>query len=197
VQVFDDDRAEWLSLPSPLIVPRSVLVVDPNGYLPAVLLSFGLAMAAASSAGSTEPLHSYTVLRKLWDDTPTGYPCHASIQTHPATRRLEAWIRNEPAPADGPSRLPQTSSAAENHAALTERVNRLRDDVGDNFLKPGELGATGGGPYSSIDRPEAVFGVSLFDEIARDVYQQLGVIQKALASISVTGGPHTGPDLDI
>jgi hypothetical protein len=186
VQVYDDDRGEWLSFPTPLVVPRSVLTVDTSGYLPAVLLSFGLAMATAASAGSLDSLKPYTVLRRIWDDTPTGYPEHAPIETHPATKRLDGWIRGEPVPSESPSRLAQTSSAAENHATLTERITSIQESVGDNFLRPGQLGARGGGAYSIIDRPEAVFAVPLFHEIAEDVYRQLTVIQNAMVSISVT-----------
>jgi hypothetical protein len=196
VQVYDDELQRWVSFPHPLVVPESILSIDTNGYLPAVLLSFGLAMASANASSSTEPLLPYTVLRKIWDDTATGYSDYASMRNHPATRRLEAWVKGEPIPDGVTPRVPQTTAPTENLAALIARFSELCDATGEHYLRPGQLGARGGGRYSMVDRPEAVFAMPLFHEVAEDVYQQVTAILEALRTIELTSAPEQTMDLN-
>jgi hypothetical protein len=92
--------------------------------------------------------------------------------------------------------VPQTTAPTENLAALIARFSELGAATGEHYLRPGQLGARGGGRYSMVDRPEAVFAMPLFHEVAEDVYQQVTAILEALRTIELTSAPEQTMDLN-
>jgi Tubulin like len=196
VQIYDDRLREWISFPNPLVVPQIQLDGKANNYLPAVILSFGLAMARVGATGSLEPLKPYTLLRKYWDDSTSGRAGSDSTLLTAATR-LAAWARGTAAMPEGAvNTVEQSGDPEKNRQGLLSRFTTIRDRIGEDYLRPGYLGARGGGRYSVIDRAEDLFDLPLplYHEAAEDAFRQLGILVDLLGKLDLTSDGDTGAD---
>lgn len=202
VQVYDGtERRDWVSFPHPLAVDDLVLTLSADNFLPAVMLSFGLAMAQASAESSLGPLHPYTVLRRFWDDS-SGFSAHDPIGLLAANRQIGTWLAERVWPVGAPPNrvTPSLGTPEQDRAALLATIEGIRTVLGSEYLRPGEEpGAPGGGRWSVVAQPQDIWEVPLFHEIARDVFSVLGELSTIVRTVVIptpgAAGPISGVEL--
>jgi hypothetical protein len=191
VQVYDEDGARaWLSFPHPLIVSKLEQDRTTNNFLPAVLMSFGLALAKASATSSLDPLRPYTVLRQYWDASASGISDHDSVSMLTASKQMSTWLTERQAPTGAPvGRVtPSLGDPELDRAALLEEIEKIRAALGTHYLRPGEVeGAVGGGQHSVVHRQQDIWAVPLFHEVARDAFVVLGTLSQIVAEVAIGG----------
>lgn len=203
VEVYDpEERRDWVAFPHPLIVNDLELQRSRDNYLPAVLMSFGLAMAQSSAQSSLSPLHPYTVLRRYWDSSPSGIAHTDRAQMLTAGRHIESWLSLREVPAGAPeSRMkPSLGDPELDRKALLETIETIRGALGRDYLRPSEEpGAPGGGPFSVISRAQDLWSVPFFHEVARDAYVVLGTLAEIVRTVTIPlpGAVGTGSPIDL
>jgi hypothetical protein len=185
VQVWDKEEQAWLSFPCPLIVPQPQLDQTRNNYLPAVLLSYGLALAQVTDGRDLSPLRPYTAMRQFWDASDSGDGPHGP--DNPAARTAASYLSQYfagdlPSPPGAPERFRAqlTGTLSVDVKAMVDQVSGVRDRVGTDYLPPTEGGPRGGGKWAQITRVDDLWGVPLFHEVAPDVYWALGKLLDVL-----------------
>ncbi len=190
VQVWDDADNGWLSFPHPLIVPALELNRTPNNYLPAVLLSYLLAAAQATANESLLPLRPYTLLRKHWDSSTEGVDLR--VDDNPAlltaTERFRAHFAGGRIPDGAPKAYatPPTGDLVVDKKAVVDRLVVVRDTVAADYLPPAEGASQTAGRFATLKRPDDLWSIPLFHEVAPDVHwatsQLIRVIQDGVGA---------------
>jgi hypothetical protein len=183
VEVYDPAAGAWVGFPARLLAKEDHLRRDNANLLPAVLLSFGAAMSEVSVVGTLDPLRPYTVLRRYWNDSDSPLPLDEErVDLFAAHQLVAGWLGGEAVPSGAPERYRQRSGDTEaERASLLETIRGIRETLGRDYLKTGDLGAPGGGAYSKLDRLEDLWQVPLFHEVAYDAYQVLGTLERIVA----------------
>jgi Tubulin like len=185
--VYDDNRREWVPFPYPLVVPQDVLDRSPNNLLPAVLLSYGVALAQSSAAGNVDPLRPYTLLRQLWDASDNGRaPVDHNLLD--ARRRLQEWLRSEVPPEGSPVKARNPRDPDDARLELLERTESLHTHLGVHYMPPG-VETPGGGNFSVPERESDVHDYPLFHEVAPDVYYVASELLVILRDEQLVKGP--------
>jgi hypothetical protein len=198
VEVWDIRSRGWVRFPHPLVTPKAELERSTNNYLPAVLLSYGLAMAQSTAQASVAPLLPYTILRKTWDDSLAGRSPHDPLTMLTATSRLRDWVSTGETPPGAPEGPASAGIDPEARRTwLAKRLQEGRDAIGTGYLRPGERGAPGGGRWSVIDREEELAAVPLFSEVAADVYDVYGTLIEIVQGLDLTGGDDGHPRVPV
>ena len=203
VQVYDSaELQDWVSFPQPLIVDDLELERTTSNYLPAVVMSFGLAMAQASAQSTLAPLQPYTVLRRFWDDSASGLAPNDPVSMLAATRYLRTWLAERQSPPGAPSArvTPSVGDAELDRKALLETIYAIREALGRDYRAPNAAqGAEGGGSYSVISRPQDLWAVPFFHEIALDAFVVLGELSQIVAEVDIPspGGAAADSSVDL
>lgn len=191
-EVWDEADRRWVAFPHPLLVETEQYRI-PADVLPAVLLSSLVALARSTQFVELEPLRPYTVLRMLWDDTTTGRDPADAATLLAAGRPLGTWLRTGERPAGAPESpadlTTPTTDVEGRRAEMLANLQELREHVGRQYLVPGFLGATGGGHFSTFDRPGDLLRVPLYHELAPDVHGVLTVLVDLVTSINLAAHP--------
>jgi len=195
VDVWDPAKRAWQPFPERLLTdPEGQR--DPRDLLPALLESLVIAMAACHSRPDLGPLLPYRRMRELFDDTPNA-PFGGDPSRISAARHLGHWIATGTSPS---GTLPSaanagaaTGSAETRQAAVLGYLTKFRGFIETEYLARGELGAAGGGTYSSLDHVR-LSDVPLFHEIAPDAYEVLDTLRKLVEDFAVPP-PNGGPGL--
>jgi hypothetical protein len=159
--------------------------------MPTVLLSSLIALAASCQYPELDPLRPYTVLRQYWDDTVQGRPEHDDPMLLTAARNLGDWLRTgrQPygSPPARPGSPPPPTDPEGRRAELLTSLESLHQQVGKEYLPAGHLGASGGGNFANLDRPDALVRVPLYHELAVDIYVVLGRLLEMAANTNLHG----------
>jgi hypothetical protein len=185
VEVWHAETQRWLPFPHPLLVDRDDFRVKPD-LLGAVLLSSLLALARSHQHPNLDPFLAFTTLRKLWDDTAAGREEHEPAGQLAAARHLGAFLRTGERPPGAPREQVKPSMPEERRADLLTNLEQLRGNIGQQYLAPGLLGASGGGTYSVLDRPDRLARVPLYHELAPDVVIVLGRLIEIVSTVQLT-----------
>ena len=93
--------------------------------------------------------------------------------------------RSLPGGAPAASAAPRTGDKELDLKVVLDRLRKVRDRVGVDYLAPSEGGAAGGGQWSVVRRPDDLWAVPLFHEVAPDVYwatdQLVGGLERGFA----------------
>lgn len=201
VQVFDGkERRDWVSFPNPLVISNIQLALNNgNNYLPAVLLSYGIALATASAQGTMDALRPYTVLREQWNSFEDALPPGNEHKLTAATT-ISRFLADRDYPQGTPEgrKLQPTDDPEVIRKELLQRITGIRTALATDYLRPGQEGAVGGGAYSVISRPQDIWDVPLFHEVARDSYVVLGVLEELVTkAVPQAAGQGSSPSSDV
>jgi hypothetical protein len=168
-EIWDDDNARWLTFPDPMLTPPDHFVAEYD-WLPAVLESVLVAIAAAMKEPLFESLRPYGLLRALYDDRPESATAPNAFSQLSAERKLVDWLRTGRSAA-GASRAVATSAEdsidgrAGAAAGWLEQINAF---VAEQYLPPRD-GGTGRGTFSTITQRRQASATPIFRDLAADV----------------------------
>ncbi|MFZ3391660.1 tubulin-like doman-containing protein [Rhodococcus sp. 7Tela_A2] len=174
VRVWDAGTSGWVDFPNPLLTPPARFLAN-NDWLPAVLESVLIAMARSHESPVMSSMLPYRALRAVYDasaEKPAGGILEVS-----AKATLTEWLRTGETGTGWQSQVadtgPGTSIDARAKNAITW-LNGVRDLTGTHYLAPGDVGAPGGGVFSTITVREQASQTPFFRDIAPDVYWATG-----------------------
>ncbi|HHX47973.1 MAG TPA: hypothetical protein GX718_11475 [Brevibacterium sp.] len=168
VRVFDLETDRWVEFPNPLLTPpRRFHAAD--DWLPSVLESSLLAMTRYSDAPVGASLRPYQVLRRLWDQDPTGPTDVSSGMLELAGRdNLEMWVRGQVTIPAGSSPVQNADNPQDRAAAALDYLTSMVRRVETEYVKP-DYGASSEGKHARLSNRREVVAAPFFRSIAPDV----------------------------
>ena len=196
IDIYDPDSRSWRSFPSPLLT-NPAGQRDQRDVLPALLESMVIAMAQCHADPMLTPLLPYRLMRELYDDN-ADVPFRGDPAKLAAARHLTQWIVSGTTQTGVMPNAASSGSAQDTvesrQAAVLAYLEGFREFIGREYLAPGELGAPGGGTYSTLDHTP-LWDVPLFHEIAPDAYNVLDTLRTLVTTVSPTTPPGFEPVL--
>jgi hypothetical protein len=169
VRVYDADAGQWLNFPNPLLTPPSEFSATYD-WLPAVLESILLAIAASHEPPVMRSLRPYGVLRELYD-THSQDPASGIVELSGA-ELLGEFLRTGAAAPGVTSRIEKIAAAQtpEERATAAEEWLASVRDVAAQYLPADILGSTPGGAFTSIPTRSTASKTPIFRDLAPDVF---------------------------
>lgn len=170
VRIWNAETSRWLDFPNPLLTPPSQFAATYD-WLPAVLESVLLAIAASHEQPVMSSLAPYRTLRELWDANSQA-PATGIVEVSAKQVVLE-WLATGSTASGLPSRAPGVSEAAtvdDRAQRAIEWLTQISALAGDHFMAPGTDGARGGGQFSVISARNQAAMTPIFRDVAPDVY---------------------------
>ena len=173
VQIWAPDDRQWISFPHPLLTPPSQFRFKPD-WLPAVLESSLLAIAAVHQAPLMSSLRPYQLLRELYDARETPGQEGRGLLAVAGQRKLATWLRSGSV-SGTPSRLPGVGAAStleERHAAAVDWISGPRGPaelVRQHLMQGGRTPEGQPGAYARISTRRQATSIPLLYDIAGDV----------------------------
>ena len=173
VRIWDPSERRWVAFPHPLLTPPSQFRFRQD-WLPAVLESSLLAIAAVHRAPIMSSLRPYQLLRELYDGEERASQEGRGLLAVAGQRKLAAWLRSGTS-SDRPSRIPAIAAATtpeERYDAAVEWISGARGPaelVRQHFLPGGRTEDGKPGAYVRIDSRKQATSVPLLYDLAPDV----------------------------
>lgn len=124
--IFDPVEGQWLEFPEPAIIPKRQMVSE-SDTLAVILESMVLAIAACHNDPQLRPLQPYTVLRRLWDDSPEQ-PLAEHVEGVPSgAYHVSRWLHTGESVAAPGALTPESETLEGRQKALTAWLVGLRD----------------------------------------------------------------------
>lgn len=180
VRIYDAEAAQWLNFPNPLLTPPSEFNATYD-WLPAVLESVLLAIAASHEPPVMRSLRPYAVLRGLYDshsqDRASGIVGLSGAEV------LREFLQLGSAAPGGPSRIETVAAATtpdERAAAAEEWLTSIRD-IAAQYLPPDLPGSAHDGTFTSIPSRSIASKTPIFRDLAPDVFWATDALIRLLA----------------
>lgn len=168
VRIYDDETSQWIPFPNPLLTPPSQFTAQYD-WLPAILESILLAIAASHEPPVMRSLRPYRVLRQLFDSN-TQDPASGIVELS-ARARLAEFLSGGAGSGLTP-RIPDIAAAqtaTQRADASIEWLESVRG-IAAEFLPAGSPGAAENGAFATVaSRPKAS-KTPIFRDLAPDVF---------------------------
>lgn len=181
VEVWEATENRWLQFPHPLLTPPSRFLAKSYDWLPAVLESFLIAVANTHRTPVLTSLEPYTALRRLYDGS-SEEPASGLFEVS-AIEVIEQWLRDGTGPSGQPSAVPDAEDAGtidDRYEAAAKWLTSIRNLAGEHFIKPGAVGAPGGGTFSQITTRRQASATPIFRDLAEDIFEMIGTLLEHL-----------------
>lgn len=169
-EIWDNDSGQWLAFPDPMLTPPDRFVAEYD-WLPAVLESVLVAIAAAMREPLFSSLRPFSLLRALYDDRPESATAATAFSQLAAERKLVEWLRTGRGAA-GSSRVVLTNEADgsidDRAGAAAGWLERITEFATEHYL-PAREGGTGRGSFSAITQRRQASATPIFRDLAGDV----------------------------
>ncbi|MFT4126563.1 MAG: tubulin-like doman-containing protein [Gordonia sp. (in: high G+C Gram-positive bacteria)] len=173
-RVWDGAARRWLPFPTPLLTPPADFLAEYD-WLPAILESVLLAIAASHQPPAMSSMHPYRALRRIYDAAEQNTSSGLDAEQQAARTNMTQWLRTGNTGTGVASIIADTGEDVD----VDTRADRLaayftqyRAFVGQHFIRPGDGDppAPGGGVFSTITVRKQATKTPFFRDLAPDVY---------------------------
>lgn len=187
VRIWDDEDSAWVDFPNPLLTPPDRFHGESYDWLPAVLESVLLAIAASHQAPVMRSMRPYVLLRSMYDSEPESRAQGLNANYRRSRRLLKEWMDTGAVPSTQPSRASGDSPEARRESA--ERWLQLINDFVTKEYLPPHLGGASTGSFSVIAKRDVSSRTPMFRDLAPDIRDMTRHLQDEIAEAAVLNMP--------